>query len=225
MSSPKPHFTLFSAIGPPPNPWKVVMILEELGLEYESIYLDTLKGDQKLESHTKYNPNGRVPSLVDHKNNDFVVWESCAIIEYLVEKYDTERKISFAGFEDRILLSQWLFFQASGQGPYFGQAGWFTFYHHEKIPSAIERYRKEIVRVIGVLDATLATRQWLVGDKPSAADLSFIVWNYSTMKYTLAGWDGLNVDDFPHFKRWHNELLARPAVAKTIAMWEEKRGG
>ncbi|KAH9915264.1 glutathione S-transferase C-terminal-like protein [Epithele typhae] len=225
MSSPKPHFTLFSAVGPPPNPWKVVMILEELGLEYEPIYLNTGKGDTKLESYTKHNPNGRVPALIDHKNNDFVVWESCAIIQYLVEKYDTERKISFAGFEDHILLSQWLFFQASGQGPYFGQAGWFTYFHSEKIPSAVERYRKEIVRVIGVLDATLATRQWLVGDKPSAADLSFIPWNYFVVKYLLAGWDGLKVDEFPHFRRWHNELLARPAVAKAIAMWEEKRSG
>ncbi|KAH9915266.1 thioredoxin-like protein [Epithele typhae] len=201
------HFTLYSAIGLAPNPWKVVIILEELGLEYESIYLDTGKGDQKLESHTKHNPNGRVPTLIDYKNDEFVVWESCAIVQYLIEKYDTEHKISFAGLEDRILLSQWLFFQASGQGPYFGQAGWFTFYHHETVPSAIERYRNEIVRVIGVLDSTLATRQW----------------NRAAIGYALqVGWDGLNVDEFPHFKRWHNELLARPAVAKTIATWDKK---
>ncbi|KAH9915257.1 glutathione S-transferase C-terminal-like protein [Epithele typhae] len=223
MSSPQPHFTLFSMKGLPPNPWKVVMILEELGLEYESVYLDIGKGDHKLESHTKHNPNGRAPTLIDHKNNDFVVWESCAIVQYLVEKYDTERKISFAGFEDRILLSQWLFFQASGQGPYFGQAGWFTFFTprrsraHRTVPQGD-------VRVIGVLDATLATRQWLVGDKPSAADLSFVV-ESCRGEGRSCGWDGLKVDEFPHFKRWHNELLARPAVAKTIAMWDETRSG
>lgn len=110
-----------------------MIILEELGLDYEPIYIDTSSGDQKKESHTKYNPNGRIPTLIDHKNNDFVVWyvhvrfaecphtdshyrESCAIIEYLVEKYDSERKISFDKFEERIQLLQWLFFQSSGQG-------------------------------------------------------------------------------------------------------------
>ena len=67
--------------------------------------------------------------------------------------------------------------------PYFGQAGWFTFYHHEKLPSAIDRYRKEIVRVIGVLDGVLGKQQYLVGDKLSAADLSFFVYVLSFQGY------------------------------------------
>ncbi|KAI8996237.1 thioredoxin-like protein [Trametes punicea] len=109
------HFTLYNhKIGP--NGWKVAIVLEELGLDYESIYLDFRKGEHKAPEHTKYNPNGRIPTLIDHKNNDFVIWESDAIMFYLVEKYDTEGKISVKGFEEKMLLLQWLFFQASGQG-------------------------------------------------------------------------------------------------------------
>ena len=112
------------------------MIMEELGLDYESVYIDVDTGDQKKEPNINYNPNGRLPTLVDHRNGDFAVWyihlfhlsivlfrtltgdyrESCAIIQYLVEKYDTQRKLSFDNFEGKTQLLQWLFFQASGQG-------------------------------------------------------------------------------------------------------------
>lgn len=186
--------------------------MEELGLTYETHYLDFKKNEQKDPAFIQYNPNGRIPVLIDHTSNDFVVWlvtsckshdrkqidlsslhrESNAILQYLVEKYDTEHKISAASFEDKTLQLQWLFFQASGQGyvtprifitcadgekylsPYFGQAGWFMFYHPEKLPSALERYQKEILRVFGVLNGVLATREWLVGGKCTIADLSFV---------------------------------------------------
>jgi glutathione S-transferase len=99
--------------------------------------------------------------------------ESDAIIEYLVEKYDPENKISVSG-DDRHKQLQWLFFQASGQGPYFGQAGWFSKYHPEKVPSAVERYRNEIKRVWSVLETVLSKQEWLLGNKTTVADLSFI---------------------------------------------------
>ncbi len=76
--------------------------------------------------------------------------------------------------EDKFVLLQWLFFQASGQGPYYGQAAWFTFFHPEKIPSAQERYKKETLRVLGVLEGVLSKQEWLVGGKPTIGDLSFI---------------------------------------------------
>ena len=100
--------------------------------------------------------------------------ESDAILTYLVEKYDPEHKISAATAEDKITQLQWLFFQSSGQGPYFGQAAWFTFYHPEKIPSAVDRYKNEIKRVLGVLDGVLAKQEWLVAGKATIADISFI---------------------------------------------------
>ncbi|EMD39934.1 hypothetical protein CERSUDRAFT_112178 [Gelatoporia subvermispora B] len=214
------QFTLYSHKGGP-NGWKVVYVLEELGLTYETIYLDFGKGEQKAPEHTKYNPNGRIPTLVDHKNNDFAVWESNAIILYLVEKYDPEHKISVAGFEERMQQLQWLFFQASGQGPYFGQAGWFNFYHHEKLPSALERYQKEILRVFGVLETVLSKNEWLVGNKCTVADISFIPWNQTAVTRLVADYNGFNFEkDFPSVAKWHKKLLEREAVKKANAVKE-----
>ena len=93
-----------------------MMVLEELGLDYNPVYLDFSKGEQKAPEHTKLNPNGRIPTLVDHQNNDFVVCESNAILIYLIEKYDKENKLGVSNENDKFTLLQWLFFQASGQG-------------------------------------------------------------------------------------------------------------
>lgn len=99
--------------------------------------------------------------------------ESDAILLYLVDTYDREHKISVSDVNEKYTQLQWLFFQASGQGPYFGQLGWFAFFHQEKIPSAIERYKNEVKRVLSVLDGVLSKQSWLVGGKPTIADLSF----------------------------------------------------
>lgn len=98
---------------------KVAYVLEELGLTYHSIYLDFSKKEQKAPEHTRYNPNGRIPTLIDHRNGDFVIWESNAILLYLVDKYDKEHKISVTDEKDKYAMLQWLFFQASGQGCVF----------------------------------------------------------------------------------------------------------
>jgi len=214
------QFTLYSHAGGP-NGWKVVFVLEELGLTYETIYVQFDKNEQKSPEHTKLNPNGRIPTLIDHKNNDFVVWESNAIMTYLVEKYDTEHKISVTDFNEKTTQLQWLFFQASGQGPYFGQAGWFMYYHEEKIPSAIERYQKEILRVFGVLESVLSKQEWLVGGKCTIADLSFIPWNNGALKMTIADYKGFNFEkDFPAVHKWHNTMLSRESVSKCLAIRE-----
>ena len=129
------QFTLYTHVGGP-NGWyvllpappfgfltgylfsyrKVAMVLEELGLTYEPIYLDFSKKQHKAPEYTKFNPNGRIPALVDHQNGDFVVWESSAILLYLVDKYDTEKKLTVTDEKERYSMIQWLFFQASGQG-------------------------------------------------------------------------------------------------------------
>ncbi|PSS06503.1 hypothetical protein PHLCEN_2v3705 [Hermanssonia centrifuga] len=211
------QFTLYTHNGGP-NGWKVAIVLEELGLTYESIYLDFQKGEQKAPDHTKYNPNGRIPTLIDHKNNDFTLWESDAILLYLVSKYDPEHNISVTAEGDKFHLTQWLFFQASGQGPYFGQAAWFTYFHPEKIPSAIERYTNETIRVLGVLESVLSKQEWLVGGKPTIADFSFITWNQSSLSGVLTNKEGFNFQkDFPAVSAWHAKLEARDSVKKIVA--------
>ena len=91
-------------------------MLDELGLTYEPVYLDFAKNEQTSPAYTQLNPNGRIPTLVDHKNGDFVIWESGAIFLYLVDKYDTEKRLTVTDEKERYSLIQWLFFQASGQG-------------------------------------------------------------------------------------------------------------
>ncbi len=198
-----------------PNPPKVAILLEELGLPYELIPIPF--SDVKKPEYTAINPNGRLPSIED-PNTGLIVWESGAIIEYLVDKYDPEHKVSFpAGSDEYYHAKQYLFFQVSGQGPYYGQAAWFKQFHHEKLPSAIDRYVAEINRVTGVLERVLKEKAeagkpgpWLVGDKYSYADFAFISWQTIILK--LVGSDEFNPEDYPHVKDWVDRILARPAV-------------
>ncbi|KAL4247797.1 GST superfamily protein [Abortiporus biennis] len=210
------QFTLYSHTGGP-NGWKVVFVLEALELSYETIYLDFSKNEQKAPEHTKYNPNGRIPTLIDHHNNDFAIWESCAIMLYLAEKYDKDKKIYSSDFNERALINQYLFFQASGQGPYFGQAFWFAKYHPEKIQSAIDRYKKEMIRVFGVLETILADKEWLVAGKPTIADFAFITWDLPVDDGFLNGFENFNAEkDFPLFYKWHKRVSAVPSVKRVL---------
>jgi len=208
------QFTLYTH-GGGPNGWKVAIVLEELGLTYESVYLDFGEKEQKAPDFLKINPNGRIPAIVDHQNNDFIVWESLAILEYLVDKYDKDHKVSSTG-QDRYTQLQWLAFQVSGQGPYFGQSAWFQRYHSEKIPSAIERYNDEIKRVFSVLDTVLSKQKYLVGDKVTIADLSFLPWNVGAIAGLVPDID--IEKNYPAFARWHKELNEREVVKKVFAV-------
>lgn len=205
------------AIAQGPNPFKVAIILEELGIPYERVVVEM--ADMKKEPFEKINPNGRVPAIED-PNTGITLWESGAIIEYLIETYDKSNKLSYGDKSpEKFLTKQWLHFQVSGQGPYFGQAAWFTNFHPEKnITSAIDRYRNEVKRVNTVIDRHLAKNGtgWLVGDKITYADLSFYTWHL--LLPMLMG------DDLPkategltNYNEWIAKMEARPSVAKIIA--------
>jgi len=208
------HFTLYSHAGGP-NGWKVTYLLNELGLDYETKYLNAKEGEHKAPAYLKLNPNGRLPALVDHKNNDYTVWESAAILIYLVDKYDTEKKYNVTNDEDKYHLYQWLFFQMSGQGPYYGQGFWFGFHHPEKIPSAQIRYQNEAKRVLGVLESVLSTQEWLVGGKVTIADIAFVPWNNVLNVLLGAGFDFEK--EFPATYKWHTKLIEIPGVKAGIA--------
>ncbi|CAB41055.1 glutathione S-transferase Gst1 [Schizosaccharomyces pombe] len=218
------QFTLWShAHGP--NPWKVVQALKELDLTYETRYVNFSKNEQKSPEHLALNPNGRVPTLIDHHNNDYTIWESDAILIYLADKYDTERKISLPrDHPEYYKVIQYLFFQASGQGIIWGQAGWFSVYHQELVISAITRYRNEIKRVLGVLEDILKDRDYLVANRFTIADLSFISWNnfleiiFAEGKFSIEE-EVPQLDfekEFPRTYSWHQRLLARPASKATF---------
>jgi len=196
------------------NFWKVCFVFYELDLEFNDIYLDFGKKEHKQPAYLALCPNGRIPCLVDHSRNDFVVWESNAILQYLVNNYDPEHKISVSDADEKCQLEQWLYFQASGQGPYFGQAQWFTYFHQEKLPSAIERYQKEIKRVFGVLESVLSQREWLVGGKCTIADLAFLRYNELAVNELLEpGFDFHK--EFPSTAAWQHKLRNRESVLQT----------
>ncbi|KAK6608031.1 glutathione S-transferase [Botrytis cinerea] len=193
-----------------PNPWKVAVILEELNIPYTTKFVSF--SEVKKEPYTQLNPNGRLPSIED-PNTDITLWESGAIIEYLIEKYDVNHQLSYNTFAETYLAKQWLHFQASGQGPYYGQAIWFSELHPEKIQSAIDRFANEVRRVTGVLESVLKTREWLVGDKCTYADLCFIAWQRWAPR--IGGEDIYK--NYPHVETWMERMKMRPAVKKIYA--------
>jgi glutathione S-transferase len=211
-----------------PNPPKVAIVLDELNVpkEIEAVPFS----DVKKPAYLAINPNGRLPAIYD-PNTDLTLWESGAILEYLVEKYDKDRKISFApGSNEAYHAKQWLFFQTTGQGPYYGQAVWFSKYHHEKLQSAIDRYLNEMKRVTSVLEGHLAKQKeehgakdgfdgpWLVGNKLSYADLAFIPWQRGVARIFELDNQTFNEDEFPLVKEWLAKMEAREAV-KSQKFW------
>ncbi|KAM0421315.1 hypothetical protein ACHAPT_010845 [Fusarium lateritium] len=198
-----------------PNPFKVLIVLEELGIPYKKIVVN----NPKEEWYVDINPNGRLPAITDLNNDDFTIWESGAIIEYLVELYDKEGKLTVEDAKGKWLLKQYLHFQMSGQGPYFGQAVWF---HRspEDIPVAKTRYLEQIVRVFEVLDNILKDKEYLVGDKLTYADLAFVSWDRTVLTGPFFGnvlWEKYEVrEKYPNFLAWHERVSSRPAVKKAF---------
>ncbi|KAL2843689.1 glutathione S-transferase Ure2-like protein [Aspergillus pseudoustus] len=200
-----------------PNPFKIAIILSELDLPYDSKFIDF--ADLKKPSYESLNPNGRLPTIYD-PNTDTTLWESGAIIEYLIETYDTEQTLSFTPkSKESHLARQWLYFQVSGQGPYYGQAVWFKQYHPERVESAVQRYVAEITRVSQVLDKWLQSREWLVGGKISFADLAFVSWQSAAERFFSA--EGYRDDDFPNVKAWLRRMTERKKVRELIEAQEK----
>lgn len=204
-----------------PNPPKVAIILQELGVPYEVEAIPFT--EVKSQPYLSINPNGRLPSIQD-PNTDITLWESGAIVEYLIERYDTEHRISFpAGSKEAYLAKQWLYFQVSGQGPYFGQAAWFKKFHPEPIPSALNRYVGETNRHTAVLEEWLAKQKkehggsadgpWLVGGKCSYADLVFITW-HKVISLILSK-EEFDEEKSPNVKDWIDRMCTRESV-KTV---------
>jgi GSH-dependent disulfide-bond oxidoreductase len=188
-----------------PNGWKISIALEEMELPYTLRTLSLSKLEQKEEWFLKINPNGRIPAIVDRDNGDFAVFESGAILIYLAEKsgrfLPTEPKA-----RSRVL--QWLMFQMGGVGPMMGQANVFFRYAPEKIPYAIERYRREVRRLFEVMERQLAVSEYIAGPDYTIADMALWSW--------IAGysWSGIDVEGLPQLKRWMDLIGARPAAQR-----------
>lgn len=203
---------------PTPNPAKVALFLEEAGLPYELIPVDTSKGEQHEPSFRRINPNGKVPAIVDTDGPDgteVAVFDSSAILLYLAEK--TQLFLGAPG--DRPLLLSWLFFIGSGVGPFSGQAVHFQHAAPEQLPYVINRFRREVERHYRVLDERLEHRDYLVGDVYSIVDMSAWGWLARAPRVLPGEHDPLAA--FPNVKRWFAAIEARPAAGKARAVGKD----
>ena len=183
-------------------------MLEELALEYHVHPIDIGNDEQFAASYVAINPNGKIPTIVDQDGpggGPFAVFESGAILIYLAEK--TGRFLS-ADPRQRSQAIQWLMFQVGGLGPMFGQAQHFRRFAPQPLPYAIERYSKEAARLYGVLDARLATAEFLAEGGYSIADIAAYPW------VARHEWQGVSLSDYPHVRRWVETVERRPAVQR-----------
>ncbi len=203
---------------PTPNPAKVALFLEESGLPYEVIPIDTSKGEQHQPKFRAINPNGKVPAIIDTEGpggREARVFDSNAILLYLGEK-----TAQFVGSPaDRPELLSWLFFVASGLGPFSGQSVHFQLSAPEKIPYAINRYRREAERHYEILDVHLSRRDYIVGEHYSIADMAAWGW-IDRASRVMAGTDA-PLEPFANLLRWFQGIDARPAVARARAVGKD----
>jgi glutathione S-transferase len=193
---------------PTPNGWKASICLEELAMPYEVHIVNLLGGDQKQPEYLKLNPNGRIPTIVDRDEDDFAVFESGAILIYLAEKAG---RLLPSDRRGRSRVVQWLMFQMGGIGPMMGQANVFFRYFPEKIQPAIDRYQHECRRLFEVLDTRLGESEWLADDY-SIADIANWSW-VRTYK-----WSGVPIEGLANLRRWMDQMTARPACQKGVAV-------
>ena len=189
-----------------PNGWKASITLEELAIPYKVRRIDFEKREQKEPWYLKINPNGRIPTIVDHANGSFAVFESGALMIYLAEKAG---KLLPADVKGRSLVIQWLMFQMGGIGPMMGQANVFYRYAPERIPYAIDRYQREVRRLFEVLDTRLSDHEFLAGDY-SIADIASWAWVRGYQ------WSGVTLESLPHLTRWLEAIGTRPAVKRGV---------
>ena len=197
-----------------PNPTKIALFLEEAGLPYEPIAVDTRKGDQHKPEYLAINPNAKVPAIVD---GDAVVFDSSAILLYLGEK--TGKFMPAKTDKARGELLSWMFFVSSGVGPYSGQSVHFRAYAPEKNEYAINRYAYEAQRHFGIINERLGKNKYMLGDTYTIVDMN--IWGWARLIPNILG-EGAWAK-FPNLKRMVDEISARPAAARAVALKDKHK--
>ena len=190
-----------------PNPMKVALFLEEAGLPFDAVPVETRKGEQHTPAFLALNPNAKVPVIVD---GEVTVFDSNAILLYLADKTGQFLPLP----QDRGPMLSWLMFVASGIGPFTGQCVHFKHYAPEPMPYAINRYDFEAWRHWEILNAHLADKAWMLGDRYTLLDMA--VWGWArAVPFALGAeaWEQL-----PHVKRHADAISARPAAQRAAAI-------
>lgn len=203
---------------PTPNGVKVSIVLEELELPYEPHLISFGTNDQKSPEFLSLNPNGRIPAIIDPNGPDskpIGLFESGAILVYLAEKTG---KLIPGDAAARYEMLEWVFFQMAGVGPMFGQFGHFFKFAADKVANnsyPVERYRDEAKRLLGVLEARLQGREWIMGDEYTIADITTFPWVRGVDVF-YGGREVLELESFPAVMAWLERALARPASQRGL---------
>jgi GST-like protein len=203
---------------PTPNGKKVTILLEECGLPYRVVACSIGQGDQFKESFLAISPNGRMPAIVDDDppggGEPVALFESGAIMMYLAEKAG---KFYPQELRARHEVNQWVIWQMANQGPKTGECGHFRRLGDSQGDQsyAVHRFTDEVNRLYGVMNNRLYDRRYLAGDEYTIADMVSYPWTVS--------WEnqGQDIDEFPYFKRWFQELGGRPGVKRGMEVGSE----
>jgi GST-like protein len=196
---------------PSPNPLKIALYLEEAGMPYELVGIDTRKGEQHSPAFKAINPNAKTPALVD---GDVKVFDSTAILLYLAGKSGKFLPADTPALRGEML--SWLMFVATGIGPYCGQAVHFLHFAPEPKEYAVNRYTFEAERHWKLIDEQLAGKDWLVGDSYTLVDMA--VWGWARMIPRYLGPEAFA--GLPNVKRHLDAINARPAAQRAEALKE-----
>jgi len=201
---------------PTPNGWKVSIMLEELGIDYNLIPVNIGKGDQFKPEFLAISPNHRMPAIVDNdaEGGPLPVFESGAILWYLAEKTGRFLPVDARGRKEAM---EWLFWQVGNQGPMAGQLSHFVNYAPDDEAYSKARYLGEYNRCLGVMERRLADRAYLLGEDYTIADI--ISWPWVLIAKPL----GQPLDEFPNVSRWRNAVKERPAVQRGVDLGKEFR--
>lgn len=191
------------------NARKVAIMLEEVGLAYDTHVVDIGRGDQFKPDFLAISPNNKIPAIVDSDGPDgktIAVFESGAILVYLAEK--SGRYLPEGGAA-RYDVMQWLMFQMASVGPMFGQYNHFHNYAREQVPYAQDRYSRECARLYQVIERALEGRTYIAGEY-SIADVALWPW----VSYFEGR--GQSPTDFPRVSEWSQRIAQRPAVVRAM---------
>ena len=197
-----------------PNGRKVSIMLEEVDIPYEAHAVDISKDEQFEPDFLAISPNNKIPAIVDHGADgaELSICDSGAILQYLAEKF---RRLLPQDLAERYTVLQWLYFQTSHVGPMFGQCGHFLGYAPEKIPYAIERYQGETHRLYRIMDKRLGDVPF-IGGEYSIADVAVYPW-------IVVRWlHEIDIEDYPNVVRWYEDVGAREAVKRGMALLKEE---
>jgi len=204
---------------PTPNGVKVSIMLEETGLPYEPHLVDITKDESHTPEFLSLNPNGKIPAIIDPDGpggEPLPLFESGAILQYLAEK---SGQFLPADPARRWQTIQWLHFQMGGVGPMFGQLGFFHKFagrgYEDKRP--LQRYVNESRRLLGVLEARLEGRTWMMGEDYTIADIALVGW----VRNLIGFYEAREIVQFDLLKSvpaWLERCLARPAVQRGLTI-------